>query len=148
MNEFSEVRRCRVDESLAVYELWIAARDDIPLLPSLVGSEGQELIRDYCKRRQVLAVGPSGAPVAIMIMIRTCTIHYLVIDEDHRRQGLGRRLIQWAKQRAHSRRCDFLLAKTKSTNKPMRALFESEGFVVDRTRGSDGWRHYSWPPDD
>lgn len=54
----------------------------------------------------------------------------MIIDEQHRRQGHARQLVQWLKDEATRLECDTLLADTYVENYPAHSLFIKHGFHV------------------
>ncbi|MCA9537599.1 MAG: GNAT family N-acetyltransferase [Myxococcales bacterium] len=71
-------------------------------------------------------VDPQGAPFGYFFS--------RFVEPDHRRRGLGTRLLDAAVAWFDQRGCQYLLAHTHETNVGLRALFEGRGFrVVERT---------------
>lgn len=52
----------------------------------------------------------------------------IVVEPDHRRQGIGAALLEAAVRRARQRSCAYLLVDTAKGNPPARAFYEAYGF--------------------
>ncbi|MDB4540501.1 GNAT family N-acetyltransferase [bacterium] len=66
------------------------------------------------------------------------TVGLLAVSSEHRRQGVGRSLIQRAKCFALQQGCASLSVGTQATNTGANTLYSKEGFVVER---SESWFH-------
>lgn len=53
----------------------------------------------------------------------------ITVHPEHRRKGLGRFLIRFAKGKAKERGIKFLSLEVRKSNLPARKLYESEGFI-------------------
>lgn len=66
------------------------------------------------------------------------TVGLLAVSSEHRRQGVGRSLIQHAKCFALQQGCASLSVGTQAKNTGANTLYNKEGFVVER---SESWFH-------
>jgi ribosomal protein S18 acetylase RimI-like enzyme len=83
-------------------------------------------------------VAESGGRIAGALYIHLDQLFYLVVDEEYRRQGIARLLLVRGKR--PRRWC-----RVAPSNKPIISLLESEGFVYDPYRLTDGtWHAYIW----
>jgi ribosomal protein S18 acetylase RimI-like enzyme len=59
------------------------------------------------------------------------TVNGIAVDHAYRRRGVGRALVVAAAREARERGARRLTLRVLSDNRPARALYESEGFVVE-----------------
>lgn len=58
-------------------------------------------------------------------------INYLGVSPDHRRQGLGRRMMEEAESRLRSLNCPKINLQVRATNAAVVAFYEALGYKVD-----------------
>ena len=104
---------------------------------SPVGRESREL--DFAKAEEIKAVGFTQLyPIFSSVsMERMLLLNDLFIDPEHRDQGIGKALIDTAKDLCRTTRQKGIVLQTE-TNNPAQRLYEREGFTKDPDL------HYFW----
>ena len=104
---------------------------------SPVGRESREL--DFAKAEEIKAVGFTQLyPIFSSVsMERMLLLNDLFIDPEHRGQGIGKALIDTAKDLCRTTRQKGIVLQTE-TNNPAQRLYEREGFTKDPDL------HYFW----
>ena len=131
MNPFS-IREYRPDDFDAVTIIWRISREKS--LPDFQREKGhffyedRDYFRDHIlKNNQVWVVEAAQQPVAFMA-INEDFIDQLYIDPGHQRRGVGRALLNFARERSP----DHVWLYTLQINVGARAFYEKNGFVAEK----------------
>ena len=116
----------------AVTILWRISREKS--MPDFQRSKGhffyedQDYFREHIlKDNQVFVVESAGKPVAFMAM-RDDFIDHLYVHTDHQRGGIGKVLLDFARQRSP----EHVWLYTLQINTTARAFYERNGFVAEK----------------
>jgi putative acetyltransferase len=126
------IRDYRSEDFDAVTILWRVSREKS--LPEFQRAKGyffyqdQDYFRDHLlKQNQVFVVESDGKPVAFMAM-RDDFIDHLYVHPDHQKRGVGRALLDLARQRSP----EHVWLYTLQINTGARAFYEKNGFVAEK----------------
>jgi ribosomal protein S18 acetylase RimI-like enzyme len=116
----------------AVTILWRVSREkSLPEFQRAKGHffyEDQDYFRDHILRQnQVFVVENDGKPVAFMAM-RDDFIDHLYVHPDHQQRGVGKALLDLARQRSP----EHVWLYTLQINTGARAFYEKNGFVAEK----------------
>ena len=76
--------------------------------------------------------------ITVQVRKNKATVGLLAVSSEHRRQGVGRALIQHVKGFALQQECASLTVGTQAKNTGANTLYNKEGFVIER---SESWFH-------
>jgi [ribosomal protein S18]-alanine N-acetyltransferase len=92
----------------------------------------------------ITAVAAGGSVIAATVLVLTppvASLASLAVHPDHRRRGLGRRLLRDATARARCCSARWLVLEVDRSNRGAVALYRGEGFAAVRRFREDGrWR--------
>lgn len=105
------------------------------------GSRIRDLLADPAGHAAIVAVDATGVAVGWVHAMRqrylegdaTAVIMGLVVDEAHRSQGIGERLLAAAEERARAMGCDRMTVRTRVTRTRAHAFYERLGYVHEKT---------------
>ena len=103
---------------------------------SIVGPRDKDEIRCRMGRQAVqLVAEESGRLVALLdaqveSWRRVLKVWNLLVDEAHRRNGIGTELMRRAKEFAHDKRCRAIAVETQATNWPALCFYIKMGFEI------------------
>jgi ribosomal protein S18 acetylase RimI-like enzyme len=126
------IREYRPEDFDAVTILWRVSREkSVPAFQRLKGHffyEDQEYFRDHIlKENRVFVVESDGKPVAFMAM-RDDFIDHLYVHPDYQRSGIGKALLDLARQRSP----EHVWLYTLQINLKARAFYEKNGFMAEK----------------
>ncbi|MFZ3006042.1 MAG: GNAT family N-acetyltransferase [Phenylobacterium sp.] len=139
------IRLARVADAIAVHDVLLAARDEIPLAENFEDDAHLFWVRNECRRKRVRLAEQDGAIAGVLVM-RANEIFYLAIAPAFRRQGVGRALLQAALAYVQRRRWRGATARVRPDNVPIVKLLTEFGFAPHRVLAAlrPGWAVYSW----
>ena len=126
------IRDYRSEDFDAVTILWRVSREkSLPEFQRAKGHffyEDQDYFRDHILRQnQVFVVENNRRPVAFMAM-RDDFIDHLYVHPDHQQRGVGKALLDLARQRSP----EHVWLYTLQINTQARAFYEKNGFVAEK----------------
>ena len=126
------IRDYRSEDFDAVTILWRVSREkSLPEFQRAKGHffyEDQGYFRDHIlTQNQVFVVEADGKPVAFMAM-RDDFIDHLYVHPDHQQRGIGKALLDLARQRSP----EHVWLYTLQINTSARAFYEKNGFVAEK----------------
>ena len=126
------IRDYRSEDFDAVTILWRVSREkSLPEFQRAKGHffyEDQDYFRDHILRQnQVFVVENDHRPVAFMAM-REDFIDHLYVHPDHQQRGVGKALLDLARQRSP----EHVWLYTLQINTQARAFYEKNGFVAEK----------------
>ena len=126
------IRDYRSEDFDAVTILWRVSREkSLPEFQRAKGHffyEDQDYFRDHILRQnQVFVVENDHRPVAFMAM-RDDFIDHLYVHPDHQQRGIGKALLDLARQRSP----EHVWLYTLQINTGARAFYEKNGFVAEK----------------
>lgn len=126
------IRDYRSEDFDAVTILWRVSREkSLPEFQRAKGHffyEDQDYFRDHILRQnQVFVVENDHRPVAFMAM-RDDFIDHLYVHPDHQQRGVGKALLDLARQRSP----EHVWLYTLQINTQARAFYEKNGFVAEK----------------
>ena len=126
------IRDYRPQDFDAVTILWRVAREkSLPEIQRLKGHffyEDQDYFRDHVlQENRVFVVESNDCPVAFMAM-RNDFIDHLYVHPDYQNQGLGRLLLDYARQLSP----DHIWLYTLQINMRAREFYERNGFTAEK----------------
>ena len=143
------VRRARLDESLQVASVWLAARRAaFPAIPAPSHSDddvARWFAEEVLPSQEVWVAEADGCIVGVLV-VDAGWVTQLYVGPSHQRQGLGSALLERAKERS----AEGVDLWTFETNVGSHRFYERHGFVlVESTDGRDNEeqapdRRYRW----
>ena len=92
---------------------------------------------------QLFFVGELGAAIVATVMAgyegHRGWINYLAVSPDHRRMGIGRRMMQMAEDELRKLGCPKINLQVRSSNQAVVDFYRSLGFAVDDVIGLGKW---------
>ena len=126
------IRDYRSEDFDPITVVWRISREkSLPEFHSAKGHffyEDQDYFRNHIlKENQVFVVESDGKPIAFLAM-RDDFIDHLYIHPDYQRRGIGKALLDYARQRSP----EHLWLYTLQVNVNARAFYEKNGFVAEK----------------
>jgi ribosomal protein S18 acetylase RimI-like enzyme len=135
MSTFSKehiIREFRPDDFDAVTILWRIAREkSLPEFQHAKGHffyEDQDYFRDHVLKENQVFVTERDQRILAFMAMRDDFIDHLYVHPDYQRHGLGRALLEYARQRSP----EHLWLYTLQINVNARAFYEQNGFTVEK----------------
>ncbi len=126
------IRFYRADDFEPVTRLWRRAREAaVPELTARMGysfKTDQAFFAEHIVAACDLWVVEKDGLVVAFMGIKKDFIDHLYVDPDHQRQGIGRMLLEQARDLSH----DHLWLYTHAANSMARAFYEKNGFAAEK----------------
>lgn len=134
-----------VADAPEIHALLLSCRESIPLVPEFAEPRYVEWVRGECRAKRFIVVR-QGSAIAGAMRLVVNDVFYIAVGAEHRRRGIARALLNFAKDRCRRRRWRTLAAKVHVSNAPSRAMLESEGFEPDPAAlvQSRAWNAFVW----
>ncbi len=128
-----------------IHALLLSGRETIPLVPEFAEPRYVEWVRGECRAKRFIVVR-QGSAIAGAMCLKVNDVFYIAVGAEHRRRGIARALLNFAKDRCRRRRWETLTGKVHESNAPSRAMLESEGFEPDPVAlvQSHAWSAFLW----
>lgn len=127
-----EVRAFRAADEPAVVRLWTECG-----LTRAWNDPHKDILRKLSVQPELFLVGTIGGEIVASVMAgfdgHRGWVNYLAVAERHRRQGLGRLLMQRVERDLQAMGCPKLNVQIRAGNAAVVAFYEKLGYALDQT---------------